>query len=545
MAVKFTLEFNVETSNGGDYQDFIQSLRRQLQVRFSHDRPVLAVQQKKEEKEKKEKNPPALFFDLVLRTNDHHVRFRFRLDNLYLIGYQMENGQWLEFNNNENQYLITEPQTTFIGFKGSYHELARSAHRRIEEIRVGVHNLLFAINQLAVTTNDKARARSLIIVIMTICESTRLIPVSNHVAYSFDNRPGTTRDTESLIEPWIMDLVHSWRVLSAALLLTDAYPEKSFQLRENNLRIPPDNKEIRTIPEAAEVLGILLGRRFNGPRRCVNGLRRSLLSVHNEEGQPFLGLPLLEVFTVRINNIDNEDPWELYGTITTNNGLYTQYIYNRTRDNYESISASQNATLSGPLESVSAFGNFTIKLILTDKDIISGDNEIINQDISWDVANTGNAYDELISRQLDSNIGSVTVNYAVLRNAVSAKVTVTLKEGADSTNNVYGHVSACYEDWENPETTCLLFDRTSENYVEVRRGDDIPLLRSVIAVPLNKSLKVTARLYDYDRISADDVIANETLKFPVTEIIPSTNFKDFHGEDRNWVQVIINWSSGF
>lgn len=526
MAVEFTLEFNVESSTRGNYRYFILNLRRRLGVRSSHNRPALAVQQ----------NPPCRFFDLLLRTNDHHMRFRLRMDNLYLIGYQMENGQWLEFNNDENQHLITEPGTAFLGFNGSYDGLARSAHRRIEEVRVGVHNLVFAINQLSVTDNGEARARSLIIVIMMICESTRLIPVSDHVAYSFDNRPGTTRDIESLIQPWIMNLVRSWYALSAALLRADAYPEERFQLRENNLRIPPDNREIRNLADAAEVLGILLGlcfTRYNGPRRFPRMVRN--------EGRCFLGLPLLEVFTVRINNIDNEDPGELYGTITINNGLYTQYIYNRTRDDYESISPGQNATLTGPSESVSAFGNFTIKLILTDKDIISWDDEIINQDISWDVANIGNVYDKLIP----SSIGSVTVYHAVLRNAVSAKVTVTLKEGGEWKNEVYGHVSACYEDWENPETTCLLFDRTSKNYVEVPRGDDIPLLRSVIAVPLNKSLKVTARLYDYDLISADDVIANETLKLPVPETIPSTSFEDFRGEDGNWVRVTINWSSGF
>ena len=38
----------------------------------------------------------------------------------------------------------------------------------------------------------------------------------------------------------------------------DAYPEKSFRLRPNDVRIPPNNKEIKTIADAAEILGILL-----------------------------------------------------------------------------------------------------------------------------------------------------------------------------------------------------------------------------------------------------------------------------------------------
>ncbi|XP_028792480.1 ribosome-inactivating protein charybdin-like [Neltuma alba] len=324
MVVEFTEELNVETSTRGDYRDFIQNLRRRLGVRSSHNRPALAVQ----------RNPPTRFFDLVLRTNDHSVSFRFRMDNLYLLGYQMENGQWLEFDNrdrnNQPVHLITEPGTNFLGFDGSYGGLERAAHQTTEQMRVGVHSLDYAINQLAVTTSGEARARSLVVVIMMICESTRLIPVFNYVADSFDNRPRTTRDSEGQIQPWIMDLVRSWDPLSSALLRADAYPEERFQLGPNNIRIPPENREIRTMADAIAILGILLGLCFypKGPKRLPR-----MASADDDDGQCFLGLPLLQVFSVQINNIDGEDPGQLYGTIILENGLYTQFIYNRTSDN--------------------------------------------------------------------------------------------------------------------------------------------------------------------------------------------------------------------
>ncbi|XP_054779246.1 uncharacterized protein LOC129287113 [Prosopis cineraria] len=535
MGVEFTVEINIETSTRGGYRNFIQNLRTQLGVRSSHNRPALAVQQ----------NPPNRFFDLVLRTNDHSVRFRLRMDNLYLLGYQMESGQWLELDNHdENQqlvHLITESGTQFLGFDGSYEGLERVAHQSLLNTRVGFHNLVYAINQLAGTTNWEARARSLIVVIMMFCEATRLIPVFDYMAENFHNSSDTNRNTEGTIQPWIIDLVRSWYRLSAALLRADAYPQERFHLLPNNIRIPPNNRQIRTLAEALEILGILLGLCFigSGPKR--------LPRMASEEEQCFLGIPLLQVFSVRMNNIDSEDPGQLYGTITIDDGLYTRFIYNRTRGNYESISPGQNVTLIGPPESVSAFGNVNIKLLLTDKDIVSADDAIMNEDISWDAANIGHVYDKLIAKKLDSSRGSVTVNYAVLRNAVAARVTISVEEGGEYDVEVYGQASAYYNNWDqgSDDATCLLFKRSSNDYVEVRRWQTIPLLRSVIAVPLSSSLKVSARLYDHDPISADDEIANGTVEFPVPDKIPDTSFKRVDGQDGNYVTVTVYWTSGF
>lgn len=525
MVVEFTEEFNVETSTKGNYRDFIQRLRTLLGVRSSHNVPALAVQQ----------NPPTRFFDLVLCTRSAAVTFRFRTDNLYLLGYQMQNGQWLEFDNkNQNNqlvHLITEPGTQFLGFDGSYGALEKVADRSITSIRVGVHNLEQAITQLAVTTDWAARARSLMVVIMMTSEPTRLIPVFNFVADSFDNRPGTTPDTESLIQPWIMVLVRSWYPLSAALLRADANPDEKFLLRPNNIRIPPNNTEIRTTADVVAIMGILLGICFYPKTRVAT----------NSDGLCYLGVALVQVFTVQVNNIDDKDPGQLYGTITVGNGLYTESLYNRTSDNSESIKPGQNVSLIGPSGSVSAFGNVSVDLLLNSKGTVSGDNVIINQVISWNSNNMADVYDQLISQQLDgSGRSSVTVNYAVLRNAAVAGVTVTVQE----TTKVYGRVSACYDKWEDPKTTCLLFDEASDNYVEVKRLETIPMSRSVVAAPLDRSLKVTASLKDYGTNSVGGVIANGTVEIPVPGTIPSTTVNRINGENGNWVTVTVYWSFG-
>uniref|UniRef100_A0A6M2EHG6 rRNA N-glycosylase n=1 Tax=Populus davidiana TaxID=266767 RepID=A0A6M2EHG6_9ROSI len=533
MPVEFEIEINVQTSTRGGYRAFIENLRVRLGVRFSHNLPALAVQEE----------PPTRFFNLVIRTNDHFVRFRLRMDNLYVIGYQMENGQWLEFNNETGVHLIREQGTEFLGFNGSYNSLSNVAGLSMEEVRVGFYNLGYGINQLATSTTWKIRAGYLIRVIMMISESTRLIPISDYMATNFDNSHGTSsydynnydnRNREGQIQPWITTLVRAWDAFSAALLRADAYPDESFQLRRNVVRLPPDNREIRTISQAAAILGILLGVCFrnSGPRRFPR--------MTSDEGQCFLGLPLVEVFSVRIDNIDGEDPGDLYGTITVDDGLNIEYIYNRTSSNPESIKPGQNASLTGPSQSILAIGSFTIKLLLTDKDTWSWDDEIVNKDISWDASEIGNVYDKPIFQELVGKNGSVTVNYAVLRNAVAARITVTMEEGGESTANVYGQVYAHYDNWEDPKTTCLLFNRSSDDYVDVRRWQAIPLLRSVVAVPLNGSLIVKASLYDHDTFSGDDEIAKGAVEFPAQ--MSGTSFKQIQGEDGNYVTVTVYWS---
>lgn len=524
------MEINVQTSTRGGYRDFIEKLRARLGVRSSHHRPALAVQEE----------PPTRFFDLVIRTNDHSVRFRFRMDNLYLIGYQMENGQWLELNNETGVHLIREQGTEFLGFNGSYSRLLNAADLRMEEVRVGFYNLGYGINQLATSTTGEIRARYLIVVIMMICESARLIPISDYMAANFDNSHGTSpddyhnRNREGQIPPWIRNLVHAWGAFSAALLRADANPGESFRLRSNDVRLPPDNREIRTIPEAAAILGILLGLcfRHSGPRRFPR--------MTFDDGQCFLGLPLVEVFSVRIDNIDGEDPGQLYGTITVDDGLNIEHIYNRTSSNPESIKPGQNASLTGPSQSILAIGNVTIKLLLTDKDTWSWDDEVVNKDISWDASEIGNVYDKPIFQQLVGKYGSATVNYAVLRNAVAARIIVTLEEGGERTPNVYGQVDAHYDKWEDPKTTCLLFNRSSDDYVDVRRWQAIPLLRSVVAVPLDGSLIVKASLYDHDTFSGDDEIAKGAVEFPAQ--MSGTSSKPIQGEDGNYVTVTVYWT---
>ncbi|KAI8015047.1 hypothetical protein LOK49_LG05G00042 [Camellia lanceoleosa] len=189
-----------------------------------------------------------------------------------------------------------------------------------------------------------------------------------------------------------------------------------------------------------------------------------------------IGRLMVEVFSMRINHIDGE---KLYGIITVTDGLGTQSIYNRSRYHYESISPGQTALLTGPARSISASDSFTIDVALKDKDKLSPD---------------------------DDN-GLVTVNYVVLRKALEATVEVTLvNRGRENSLPVYGLLVAHNGNFMNES---MLFRKKSDEHVDVRPEQPIPLSRSVAAVPSNSFLIVWAVLMDHN-----GEIAKGTAEFP-------------------------------
>ena len=90
---------------------------------------------------------------------------------------------------------------------------------------------------------------------------------------------------------------------------------------------------------------------------------------------------------------------------------------------------------------------------------------------------------------------------------------------------------------------CRKAKRASSDCVDVDQRKPIPLLRSRVAVPLNSSLKVTARLYD-DSLSGKDEIAVGTVEFPA-EITHKTSINSIPGEDGKRVNVTVYWTFDF
>ncbi|XP_057972817.1 uncharacterized protein LOC131160966 [Malania oleifera] len=522
----FKVEFNVveednQTANHHwpSYTHFIRSLRTRLAVDgYSHNLPVLPPPH----------HPPPKSFDVFLKTHSASCTLRVRADNLHLLAFQPHSNsytatsnQWFEFGRDDDQnpqvphhdHLV--PESFFLGFRpGCYADLENACGEKVETTKLGSSQLVDAVNQLAISEESQDRARSLIVVTQMICESIKFQRISDHLA--------TTFRSCSPPPDWMLALGRGWENLSAALHHADADPDMGFQIPQ------PNDMNIATADEAVAALGVLSGR------SAVPLTAKGNHSMVIRDG----GQPLAEVFAVRINNIDGEDPGDLYGIVKVIDGLGIQFIYNRKSSEYESIRPGQNALLSGPDRAISAIGSFTIDLDLWDYDTLSSDDEIARGQIFWNAYDPNNKLDTPLLSDVNGKYGSATVKYAVLSDAVVANVEVILIDGdGEDPADVYGDICARSSIFSDESQ---LFRKASKEYINVRPRERISLSRSVVAVPLDATLIIKALLYDYDTLSSDDEIANGTAEFPAQSSgLFTKNITGKYGE----IQVNVKWST--
>lgn len=248
------------------------------------------------------------------------------------------------------------------------------------------------------------------------------------------------------------------------------------------------------------------------------------------------GRPLVEIFDVRILNIDGEDPGDLYGTIKATDGLNSSYVYNRDSGDYEKVGPGGTATLTGPARAISAAGEFVIDFDLKDHDSLSPDDEISRGQIIWNPYDFTNVFDIVQTAEIKGQYGSAALDYVVMSNAAEATVNVVLINGDnEDPADVYGTIYAYNDSFANK---IELFRRNKSNYVQVSPKDPIPLLRTALAVPMDTTLKIETQLWDYDTISPDDEIANGVAELqPEILISASQSIKGVYGE----VEVRVTW----
>lgn len=521
----FTVEYNASEGGSGNYMQFIENLRshNELTTRYVRNRPVLP--QLRTEATRIE------WFHVILRATDqngvaHHITLRIRTDTLYLDAYQTEDGQWFEFAN-----LITGSRR--LGFGSDYGD-------QLGQILIGRDPLLSAINYLATSNNDnrdKTR-RLLMVLFVMICEATRFNSISHEfIADLIHRNINSTQldgygegegldDTERARRHRYMEQIGGWGNLSEEVLRSDATGGHSFT--------PFPDMGITTFEIAIAVLGMLRFYCWAGDRHSGDRHPRS----DDETEVCGAGRPSMEVYHLVITNIDNENPGDLYGTIKVTDGKGTQYIYNRSRSDYESIYPGDHATLTGPTRVVSALDTFMVDFDLKDKDAdLSPDDEIVKELVSWNFFDLDNVYDTIISRGVSGKYGNASFVYAVLNNAVAATIRVTLINGdGENPANVYGKLTAYTSKFQDNQI--VLFEKNSSNYVNIRPGELVPLLRSTAAVILGSSLVIDASLWDQDTLSPDDEIAKGIATFPAK--ISGTSEQNISGKYGE-VKVTIDW----
>ncbi|KAI1415787.1 ribosome-inactivating protein [Hypoxylon sp. FL1857] len=503
---EFTVEFDIENSDGADYTQFIQSLRdRVASGDLCYYLPVLSRQP----------STPNSWFDVVLRAGGQTLTLRIRRDNLYLEGYR-RGTTWYEFRHG-GPLLI--PGADALRFDGSYIRLESWARQGREAIPLGQQALVNAVHALVdPNINDQARARQLMVVIQMISESMRFQTINRHLADNWENSapPPST----------LVNLENAWGGLSEALLHAEQDTvSHTFRYRVDN------DLEFHTIGAAAGAIAMLM-------RRSLPGSSRTTRSINAPWDDYPKGRALVEVFWLRIDMSDGENPGSIYGTIKAADGPGSQELYNRDKDHYESIYINHFALLTGPSEAISAADSFSINLDLWNKNTWLADHGIAQGDISFNVYDPANRYDENIMHEASGEYGSVTLNYVVLSNAAQALVKIILIDGdGEDPADVYGNISADngYAYYGESE----LFRKASSEHIDVRPGAAIPLVRSAIAVPMSRSLRIKALLYDHDTISPDDEIANGVAVFD--PLILQSESKYITGKYGK-IEVRVEWS---
>lgn len=488
-------EFNVEEASRRIYEAFIDGLRRLLAGNtMVQNRPVLPSVA----------NIPSNHprFEIVIRTTNNEVTFLFRRRDLFLEAYRSrDSSTWYELQE-ENQTNHVVEGSQFLGFTGNYSGgcglEARGTKRDKENkviisgarssIRLGRNALRDAVNTLATSDAYDERARSLIVVIQMISESIRFEEIQFFILANWT--------TGAIPSDRLLILENNWDRFSNALLRSHAHPDVSvFPL----YRVYDGSQHTYTFEIVVAAIALLAYNVEGIPKQHQ---RRAPRTADNE----YEGRALLEVFEVIVNKKE-----DLYGTIRVTDGLLSQYIYNREKDNYESIDPNGKATLTGPTQScVSALDDFIIEVALMDKYAILADAEVSKGEIAWSVHDIyTNVYDKTLSKKIKGSYGSVNVVYGILSNAVQAYVEVTM---INISANVYGSILASNNHPEFGKQEIALFQRGSGT--EVGKGSVIPLLRSIVAVPLKSQLIIRAHLFDHYRVWFDQEIAKHTLNFP-------------------------------
>ena len=459
------------------------------------------------------------------------MRLRLQLHNLYVIGYRAENQeQWWEFRNetvdDKNRKTVQLIRTSkFLREGVNYTGLENVSHISRARYPLGGSALANAMRDLLTLNTGPQRPRAVLVIAQMIAEAARIEDFLERIVGQYDGyNPSTLNIT----------LQTNW----------SGYAQMVLSRNESHLAIVASELEMTnlTIDQLAALLSILMIEQHN-----PGGSHFELLRAVDTEipaSQTLMipkGRALCEIFSVRILNIDNENPGDLYGTIKATDGLHSTIIYDRKSNNSEEVKPHDFATLTGPGHAISAADNFIIDVDLKDQDgDVSPDDEIARGQIEWNAYDFTNEYDRVHTSRIDGKYGTVELQWAVMSDAAEARVTVIMKNGdGEDPAHVYGKVIVENTSFGG-EIELLRWPKDiSREYQNVRPNDKIKLQRDTVVVPMKASLKIHLHLWDYDTWpNKDDEIAKGAFTFPID--LYRTDVKYFQGEYGE-VEVRVHW----
>jgi hypothetical protein len=181
---RFTIDFAADTDSD-TYDALVIDLRYRLAVGERIENvPSLAPQAAPGGKLE--------FFDVNMSYTDQGIPFtvqvRFRIDNLYLVGYRAQNSDiWYELGHEDSaSTLINEPgiTTEILRLGKNYNSLVAAAHIGLDEIPLSSNRIGGAI--ITLTWNEGSepspRARAILTLVFAIVEAARLRDISSLIS---------------------------------------------------------------------------------------------------------------------------------------------------------------------------------------------------------------------------------------------------------------------------------------------------------------------------------------------------------------------------
>ncbi|KAI1177490.1 hypothetical protein F4777DRAFT_542296 [Nemania sp. FL0916] len=365
------------------------------------------------------------------------------------------------------------------------------------------------------------RAHHLLVLIAIICESVRFITISDHIA-TFDNWW-----RGAALEPTMLELENNWSLISRGVLNQNA-------TRYGPLGISELNNNPR------DVCGVLLCR-------IAEASHSRHPTMATTGPYPFIlpkGRELVEVYWLRVDKIDSRYPGAPYGTITAEDSLGRQCIYNVVKREAKLASPKDFLLLNGPSQgstssprAISGADSFALTADLKSW-ALGFDDQLALGAIHWNPYSITDKYNRAVTHQIRGTRSAVSLNFIVLSDAAQAEIKIDLINGdGEDPAEVYGWINA----YNGHGSTQLFYKPEPSDHIEVRPRRPIPLTRSVVAVPMAGALTIQGSLMDYDPESFDDEITDQN-NFAIFEPdIGHSSQQTIKGK-RGEILVKVTWS---
>ncbi|KAK1400402.1 hypothetical protein POM88_000014 [Heracleum sosnowskyi] len=243
-------------------------------------------------------------------------------------------------------------------------------------------------------------------------------------------------------------------------------------------------------------------------------------------------LYLAEVFNVIYLGPDEIKPEKQIGTIVVSDVYLSQHLYQveSVDMNRPAIQPRDELILTSPHEdSISSRGRLNIEV-----DLFCGDYKS-SICYKWFPSNKGLDNCPLEKRILSKDgTGEILVLYALFNNAMEAHLEIELLTNDESAINVHGVIAASSSAILQPGYSSMVFMKKPSYGIKVGHKEQIPLSRSVVAVPYESTLFLDFHLLDDDE---NDIVEGffEFLATPGSET--EQRFKGAKGE----IVATVTW----